>query len=258
MSCSISMVIPVYNEESNIRQCAADALAMLTSLTTEFELIFVESGSTDRTGAIVDELAEQDERIKVLHQRVKKGLGNALKEGYTIARNEWVFYTDGDNAFEMSRFCEAAELLKRPDVDVVNGRRVNRNDTVARAIYTRVYNLIMRLLFGVRARDKAIGFKAFKQTVLDVVELHSDSMFISGEFLAQAYKYGYKVAEMDVHYRERTAGASTVNIRVVLAIAADLAYYTLREIGDFVFDRRLASHHRLERTLTNESDRSNK
>jgi dolichol-phosphate mannosyltransferase len=72
------MVIPVYNEEGNIRQCAVDALTMLSSLTNKFELIFVESGSTDKTGAIADELAEQDKRIIVLHQRVKKGLGIRL------------------------------------------------------------------------------------------------------------------------------------------------------------------------------------
>jgi len=231
MSCSISMVIPVYNEEGNIRQCVTGALAMLTSLTTEFELILVESGSTDRTGAIADELAGRDERIKVLHQGAKKGVGNALKEGYAIARNEWVFYTDGDNPFEMSRFCEAAELLKRPDVDVVNGRRVNRNDTMVRALYTRVYNFIMRFFFGVRVRDKAIGFKAFKRKVLDTIELHSDSMFISGEFLAQVYKHGFRVAEIDVYYRERTAGASTVNTRLVLAMVADLVRYAFREIS---------------------------
>ena len=258
MSCSISMVIPVYNEEGNIRQCATDAVAMLTSLTNEFELILVESGSTDSTGAIADELAAQDERIKVLHQGARKGLGNALKEGYAIARNDWVFYTDGDNAFEMSRFREAAEILERPDVDVVNGRRVNRNDTTTRAIYTRVYNLIMRLLFGIRARDKAIGFKAFKRTVLDVIELRSDSNFISGEFLAQAYKYGFRVAEVDVYYRERTAGVSTVSTRVVLAIVADLVSYTLREIRDFILDRRAASHHRLERAHTIEPDRGSR
>jgi glycosyltransferase involved in cell wall biosynthesis len=231
MSSSISMVIPIYNEEGNIRQCAADALELLTSLTNQFELIFVESGSTDKTGAIADELAVQEERIKVLHQGAKKGVGNALKAGYAFASKEWVFYTDGDNAFEMSKFREVAELLKRPDVDVVNGRRVNRNDTIMRAIYTRGYNLIMRLFFGVRVKDRAIGFKAFKRSILDVIELHSDSMFISGEFLAQAYKHGFKVAEVDVYYRERTAGASTVNTKLVLAMVTDLIRYTFREIS---------------------------
>jgi dolichol-phosphate mannosyltransferase len=225
------MVIPVYNEEGNIRQCAADALAMLTSLTNQFELIFVESGSTDKTGTIADELAEHDKRIIVLHQEAKKGVGHALKAAYAIAANEWVFYTDGDNAFDMSRFLETAELLKRQDVDVVNGRRVNRNDTPMRAIYTRVYNSILHIFFGVLTRDNAVGFKAFKRSVLDVIELHSESMFISGEFLAQAYKHGFKVTEVDVYYRERTAGASTVNTRLVLAMVSDLIRYTLREIS---------------------------
>jgi hypothetical protein len=169
-----------------------------------------------------------------------------------------VFYTDGDNPFEMSKFRDVAELLKRPDVDVVNGRRVNRNDTVARAIYTRVYNLIMGFFFGIRAKDRAIGFKGFKRKVLDKIELHSDSMFISGEFLAQVTKRGYKVAEVDVYYRERTAGTSTVNSKLVLAIVADLVRYALREIRNSVFDRRLASHHRLERAQQFQNDGSDK
>ena len=234
MSCSISMVIPVYNEEGNISQCAEDALAMLTSLTNHFELIFVESGSTDQTGVIADELAVKEERIKVLHQGGKKGVGNALKAGYAIATNEWVFYTDGDNAFEMSRFLEVAELLKDPNIDMVNGRRVNRNDSYLRAVYTRVYNFILRFFFQVQVRDKAIGFKAFKRKVIDVIELHSDSMFISGEFLAQAYKHRFRVAEVDVYYRERTAGASTVDIRLVLAMVLDLFRYSIRELKNFI------------------------
>ena len=125
-------------------------------------------------------------------------------------------------------------MLKRPDIDVVNGRRVNRNDTISRAIYTRVYNFIMRYIFGVKVSDKAIGFKAFKRKVLDVIELHSDSMFVSGEFLAQVYKHGFGVAEVDVIYRERTAGASTVNPRLVLAIVVDLIRYTFRELKSLV------------------------
>jgi dolichol-phosphate mannosyltransferase len=242
------MVVPVYNEEGNIRQCAADALAMLTSLTDQFELIFVESGSTDKTGAIADELAEQEERIKVLHQGAKKGLGNALKQGYAIVANEWVFYTDGDNAFDMSRFREVAELLKQPDIDVVNGRRMNRTDTLTRAIYTRVYNFIMHFFFGVRVRDNAIGFKAFKRKVLDVIELHSDSMFFSGEVLAQVYKHGFRVTEVEMYYRERTAGASTVNARLVMAMIADIIRYALREIKGIILSSGLVSSHQLDTT----------
>ena len=217
---SISMVIPVYNEAGNIQSCAQSAIATLKSIADTFEVIFVESGSTDGTGELADELAKANESISVIHQGAKKGLGNALREGFSAARYEIVFYIDGDSPFDMANFKKTLPILA--EADIVNGYRLNRNDTPIRAIYSRVYNWMVRLLFHLRVKDVNIGFKAIKKSVLQEVELRSDSNFIDAELLVQAQRLGYKIVELGVEYVERTSGTSTVSFKTVLHMLRDM------------------------------------
>ena len=221
----ISLVIPVYNEEENIMKAVEDGLSVLPQLARDFEIIIVESGSTDDTGAVVDELAREDERVRAIHQGTKMGLGSALKEGFGAARYGYIFYIDGDNPFRMSEFIRGFPLLQ--EADLVCGYRVNRRDIPLRALYSGVFNLLMRILFGVRVRDTQIGFKMMRKSIFDRVKLTTDSMFIDAELLIKAQKEGYRITELDVEY-VGNSGKSSVTFRDVLKIATDLLKHKIR------------------------------
>ncbi len=227
VSESISLVIPVYNEEASITEAVKDGLAVLSRLTGDGEIIIVESGSTDNSAAVTDNLAEENERVKVVHQGVKKGLGSALKEGFGAARGDFIFYMDGDNPFRMSEFERGFPLLM--ETDIICGYRVNRQDTFIRAIYSKVFNLMMRTLFGVKVRDVQIGFKMLRKSIFERVHLKADSMFIDAELLIKAQKAGYRIAEMGVEYLGNPSGKSSVTPLDVLKIAWDLVKYKIRD-----------------------------
>jgi glycosyltransferase involved in cell wall biosynthesis len=219
----ISLVIPVYNEEDNIQKAVRDGLQMLPQLTRDFEIVIVESGSTDSTGAVTDRLANEDKRIRVIHQGAKLGLGSALKAGFSAARYESIFYIDGDNPFRMSEFVRGFPLLQ--EADIVCGYRTNRQDTFIRALYSRVFNLLMRTLFGVKVRDTQIGFKLLRKSIFERVKLTTDSMFIDAELLFKAQKAGYRITELGVEYLGKPSGKSSVTFREVVKIGVDLFRY---------------------------------
>lgn len=222
----ISLVIPVYNEATSITKAVKDGLAVLSRLTGDYELIIVESGSTDNSAAVVDNLAEGNERVKVVHQRIKKGLGSALKEGFGAARGEYIFYMDGDNPFRMSEFERGFPLLT--GTDIICGYRVNRQDTFTRAVYSKIFNLMMKTLFGVKVRDVQVGFKMLRKSIFDKVQLQADSMFIDAELLIKARKAGYRIAELGVEYLGNPSGTSSVTSLDILKIAWDLVKYKIR------------------------------
>lgn len=222
---SISLVVPVYNEEENIKKVVQDGLSVLSQLTRDFEIIIVESGSTDNTAAVVDRLANEDERVRAIHQGAKLGLGSALKEGFGAAQYEYIFYMDGDNPFQMSEFIRGFPLLQQ--ADVVCGCRVNRQDTPVRALYSKVFNFLMRTLFQVKVRDVQIGFKMMRKSIFERVKLTTDSMFIDSELLIKAQKEGYRITELDVEYLGKSSGKSSVTFRDIMKIARDLVKYKI-------------------------------
>jgi glycosyltransferase involved in cell wall biosynthesis len=219
----ISLIIPVYNEEENIRRAVQDGLAVLPGLAKDFEIIIIESGSTDNTGEVTDSLAAADGRVSVIHQGAKLGLGSALKAGFNAARYGSIFYIDGDNPFRMSEFVRGFPLLQ--EADIVCGYRVNRQDTFVRALYSGVFNFLMRLLFGVKVRDTQIGFKLLRKSILERVKLTTDSMFIDAELLIKAQKNGCRITELGVEYLGKPSGKSSVTFREVIKIGADLLKY---------------------------------
>ena len=216
----ISLVIPVYNEEDNIRKAVQDGLLMLPQLAKDFEIIVVESGSTDNTGVVVDRLAEEDRRVRVIHQRAKLGLGSALIDGFGAARYESIFYIDGDNPFRMSEFIRGFPLLQ--EADIVCGYRTNRQDTFIRALYSKGFNLLMRILFGIKVRDTQIGFKLLRKSIFERVKLTTNSMFIDAELLFKAQKAGYRIVELGVEYLGKPSEKSSVTFREVAKIGGDL------------------------------------
>src|SRR3954447_10730228 len=100
MNQGISVFFPAYNDEASIASLVNDALAVLPSLTDDFEVIVVDDGSTDNTAAVLEELARADGRVRVVRHESNRGYGGALRTGFASATKELVFYTDGDGQYD--------------------------------------------------------------------------------------------------------------------------------------------------------------
>lgn len=225
----ISVFFPTFNEEDNIEMAVAAAKKALEQIGKSYEIIIVDDASTDRTAFIADMLAENDEHVLVFHHLKNTKLGGALRTGFYRARGDVIFYTDADNPIDMSDLGKNLPLIK--EFDFITGFRLNRDETFLRAVYSRVYNFIIRFLFGLRVRDVNFSFKLVRRQIIDTVSLHSRGSFIDAELLLEARRRKYRITEVGIHYHPRTRGKSTLaRPSVILVILKELCAYIGRLI----------------------------
>jgi len=205
----ISIVLPAYNEAANIGPAIEKAVAAAAHLFPNYEVIVVDDGSRDSTGAAVEALTrELYPRVRLLRHRVNLGYGAALRTGFKHARFDLVFFTDSDNQFDVSELQYFVPLMA--DYDLVTGFRVYRYDTVLRCILSWIYNRLVGILFRLRVRDVDCAFKVMRREVVRQVEIECDNFFVNTELLAKARKWNFRIAEKGVRHYPRTAGETSV------------------------------------------------
>ena len=209
MSDSISVVLPAYNEEENIELAVRTALEVLSKLRPTYEVIVVDDGSEDQTGAIAEALAHEDDgHVRVFHHQGNHGYGAALRTGLTSARYDLVFYTDSDLQFDISELKYFLPLMGAYDVAV--GFRVYRYDSVIRCILSWCYNRLVSILFRVRVRDIDCAFKLFRREVLERIDIECNDFFVDTELIAKARHWGFRIIQKGVRHYPRMAGHTTV------------------------------------------------
>ncbi|MBD3295989.1 MAG: glycosyltransferase [Candidatus Omnitrophica bacterium] len=205
----LSVFFPAYNEEANIENTVRKALEALPRITDTFELIIVNDGSTDRTADIAGRLAREFPRIKVITHPENRGYGAAVRSGLKASSYGHVFFTDGDGQFDIRELSAFAELAG--EYDIVAGYRIDRQDPFYRLINAKAYNLLIRILFGLRVKDIDCAFKIIRKEVIDAIALESESQFVSAEFLIKARKKGYTIVQKGARHLPREHGVPTGN-----------------------------------------------
>jgi glycosyltransferase involved in cell wall biosynthesis len=159
---SLSVAMPVYNEEACIKEAVAEIRRCVLDLVLDAELIVVNDGSKDRTGAILDQIAADDARVRVIHQP-NGGHGRALRTGLDAARGEYLFLIDSDRQIPLEAFAGLWEEAQHRDGAF--GIRVKRNDPRLRLLLTRVVRRSLMFMFGARIFDANTPFKVIRRQV---------------------------------------------------------------------------------------------
>jgi glycosyltransferase involved in cell wall biosynthesis len=218
---SISVFFPCYNEQENVANTTAKAIAVLEELKADYEVIIVDDGSVDDTGRIADEIAAKNSRVKVVHHRPNRGYGGALQSGFRTASKPLVFYTDGDGQFDMKELPKLLALKEK--YDIVSGYRINRQDNLMRKFNGWCWTKLGCILFRMNVRDIDSAFKLYKREIFDNIKMVSNGALIDTEILARASRKGYTIGEIGVHHYPRTAGQQTgANFRVILRAFKEL------------------------------------
>lgn len=217
---ALSYFFPAHNEAENIEALVEEALGALPALADRFEIIAVNDGSRDGTGAIADRLAAaHPDIVRVVHHEVNRGYGGALKSGFRAARYPLVCFTDGDRQFrvaDLARLLAAASPATGPAPDVVAGYRIRRADPAVRLVYAKVYRFALRVWFGLRVRDVDCACKLFRREALEGIRLESSGGFLSAELLIKLRASGRSVVETGIPHYPRVAGSqSGANPKVV-------------------------------------------
>lgn len=204
----LSVFFPAYYDEKNIDKTTLAALRVIREMGIRtFEIIIVEDGSPDRTGEVADELARQNPEVRVIHHGCNLGYGAALRTGFENARYDWVFYTDGDNQFDLQELKRFVALTAYSDMVV--GFRVNKQYSRGRKLTSFCYNHLLRVLFDIRDRDVDCAFKIYRRDLFDKITIESRDAFIDAEIAIKARLLNYTSIEVGVTHLPRLDGVST-------------------------------------------------
>lgn len=205
---SISVFFPAYNDAPSLPDLMKKTFCVLAKHFEDYEVIVVNDGSHDNTGEVLVSLQKQyGERLRIVTHPQNRGYGGALRSGFAAATKELVFYTDGDGQYDPSELIKLYRLLT-PQVGLVNGYKLQRNDPQHRIWIGNTYNRFARLLFGVRIRDIDCDFRLIRRELLEQVHLTSTSGTICVELVRKLELSGCGVAETGVHHYPRLHGKS--------------------------------------------------
>jgi glycosyltransferase involved in cell wall biosynthesis len=227
----LSYFFPAHNEEANVRGLVDEALETLPAIAETFEIVIVDDGSRDATGAIADELAAAHPGVvRAVHHPTNLGYGSALLSGFRAARHEFVAFTDGDRQFRVADLARLTERLAEPDQpDAVVGYRIKRADPLVRTLYARAYRVANFIWFGLRIRDVDCACKLFRREALAGIAIESGGAFFSAELLIKLRAAGRTLVEVGVPHHPRTAGSPTgAKPSVVLRAVRDFWQLRLR------------------------------
>jgi glycosyltransferase involved in cell wall biosynthesis len=227
---SLTLFFPMWNEEEMIERTVAAALEIGDELVAaqrigDYEVLIVDDASTDATAELAEQLARAHPEVRVVHHEVNRKLGASIRTGLAEAKGDLVLYTDADMPFDLTQLHKALRLIEIYDADIVSAYRHDRTGEGAkRAVYSYVYNTIVKAALGLRMRDVNFACKLIRRRVLDHLELKSDGSFIDAELLAKSQRMGFHVIQFGVDYFPRARGTSTLSSpAVILTIVREFA-----------------------------------
>ena len=218
----LSVFFPAYNDAGTIASVVIRAVQVASRLTPDFEIIIVDDGSKDASGAIAEELARTYPQVRVIHHGRNRGYGGALRTGFAAATKELIAYTDGDAQYDPA---EIEVLWNRltDDADLVNGYKISRSDPLHRIIIGRVYHHVVKFLFRLRVRDVDCDFRLMRREIFDRVKLERDTGVICLEMMRKIQDAGFRIVEVPVHHYHRAFGTSQFfNFRRLFRTGRDL------------------------------------
>jgi len=221
---TVSLVIPMYNEEENIGHALECAVEALERWSGGYEILVVDDASRDRSAELVAAETARNPNIRLLRNETNRKLGATLKRGYAAATMDLVFYMDADLPFDPDVLGRAIRAMQVTGADVIAGYRHDRTiEGPRRAVYSYVYNALIGVLFGWPHRDINFSFKLMKREVLEAIDLKSEGSLIDAELIVKAKNRGFAIQQIGLDYFPRIRGKSHLSSpKVILKIFAEL------------------------------------
>jgi glycosyltransferase involved in cell wall biosynthesis len=215
---TLSIVIPLYNEEENVQILHERLNHVLDSLKLDYEILFIDDGSTDRTFSILEEIQAKDPRVIVLSLRRNFGQTAAFAAGFDFAHGDVIVTMDGDLQNDPADIPKLLELIK--DHDLVSGWRKKRKDPFfTRRLPSITANWLISNVTGVKLHDYGCSLKAYRREVIKNLKLYGEMhRFIP----AVASWYGVRIAEVETVHHQRTRGKSKYGISRTIKVVLDL------------------------------------
>lgn len=216
---SISVVIPLFNEEESLPELTEKIHTVATRLGVVYEIIFVDDGSTDNSYTVIQKLKQQYAAVKALRFRKNFGKSTALSEGFKIATGTYVITMDADLQDDPEEIPHLVNKLQEGN-DLVSGWKKVRHDPISKTIPSRFFNFVTRVMSGIRLHDFNCGLKAYRREVVKDVNLYGELH----RYIPVLAKWeGYRrITEIVVHHHPRKYGQSKFGLSRFLKGFLDL------------------------------------
>lgn len=234
---SLSVVMPVFNEELGIAQVLADITRHVLDVVPDSELVVVDDRSTDTTPAVLASAARADPRIVVLTNAHNSGHGPTVLRGLAASSGEWMLHIDSDGQVDLGEFDRLWSL--RDDADLVLGLRTARQDPTHRLVLTRLTAVVVSALTGTWVRDGNTPYKLIRRSLFDHLapSVPADTFAPSLMFVMGARRSGARVVEVPTTHLPRAHGTSTLNLprlaRVVGRCVAQTVAFRRRRLDPY-------------------------
>jgi dolichol-phosphate mannosyltransferase len=230
----VVMVMPTYNEADNLGWM----VGRLRAAHPDVHVLVVDDSSPDGTGDLADELAAADECVQVLHRSAKGGLGAAYKHGFRVALDagfDVVGEMDADGSHQPEQLHLLLDALRQADL-VIGSRWVAGGSVVnwprRRELLSRGGNLYVRTLLGVKVRDATAGFRLFRRSALEAIDLdavESTGYVFQTDMVVRCLRLGLRVREVPIEFVERVRGDSKMSGQVAVESLKRITSWGLRE-----------------------------
>lgn len=214
----ISVVVPLYNEKESLHILYDELTKVLRGLELEYEIVFVNDGSTDGSDSLLAALAMDDPRVTVIEFRKNIGKAAALSSGFRHAKGQTIITMDADlqdDPTEIPRFLQKID----EGYDLVSGWKYPRMDPFSKRFPSKVVNVLANLIGGTSLHDMNCGFKAYRREVIEAVNLYGE---LHRYIPLIVHQSGFKVAEIKVKHHPRKFGQSKYNFPKQVAGSLDL------------------------------------
>ncbi|MBO6248195.1 MAG: glycosyltransferase family 2 protein, partial [Bacteroidales bacterium] len=202
-SKDLSIIIPLFNEEESLGELLAWIRSVTNAEGYEYEIIFVDDGSTDGSWAKIKEMAEGDPRVKGISFRRNYGKSAALYHGFAKAQGRVVVTMDADLQDSPEEIPQMYKMIVEDGYDVVSGWKQHRQDNkVTKNLPSKLYNATARLITGIKLHDMNCGLKAYRNEVVKNIEVYGE-MHRYIPYLAKNAGFD-KITEKPVHHQKRT------------------------------------------------------
>jgi len=214
----ISVVIPVYNEESNIPTLMKRLEPVMKGMNRKYEIIFVDDGSRDNSLAVLKSFTREPE-VLVVELTKNYGQHAAIFSGFSILRGDIVITLDADLQNPPEEIPRLVNVMEEGEYEVIGTIRKDRKDSIFRTIPSRLINIVARRITGIHMTDWGCMLRAYRRNVIErMLECREQATFIP----ALAVYFAKHVTEIEVAHEERHSGESHYSIRKLINLQFDL------------------------------------
>lgn len=204
---SLTVFFPCYNDAKSIGKLISDADKAAKKLTRDYEIVVIDDGSSDNSRLILKRYRKRYKKLRLVFHEKNRGYGSVIKTGFSEAKKDWVFYTDGDGQYDVGELVLLWNL-KDKEINFVNGIKMERNDYSYRVILGNIYALVVRWLFYLPTYDVDCDYRLINRKLVDKIDLSCNSGAVCIELVKKSQLVGAKIRQVSVHHYPRKYGSS--------------------------------------------------